>query len=65
MNIAKNMEAIFVAIIAIAAATSIATASVPTFRAAPATIVASSDAVTTHVVYVSAKRLSAEEKAAL
>ena len=65
MNIAKNMEAIFVAIIAIAAATSIATASVPTFRAAPATIVAGSDAVTTHVVYVSAKRLSAEEKAAL
>ena len=63
MNIAKNMEAIFVAIIAIAAATSIATASVPKFRAAPATVVASADV--THVVYVSAKRLSAEEKAAL
>ena len=65
MNIAKNMEAIFVAIVAIAAATSLATAAVPKFRAAPATIAASSDAVTTHVVYVSAKRLSAEEKAAL
>ena len=65
MNIAKNMEAIFVAIIAIAAATSIATASVPSFRAAPATIVASSDAGAMHTVYISAKRLSAEEKAAL
>ena len=65
MNIAKNMEAIFVAIIAIAAATSIATASVPTFRAAPASVVASSDATVTHTVYVSAKRLSAAEKAVL
>lgn len=65
MNIAKNMEAIFVAIIAIAAATSIATASVPAFRAAPASVVASSDASVTHTVYVSAKRLSAAEKAVL
>ena len=65
MNIAKHMEAIFVAIIAIAAATSMATASVPKFRATPAPVVASADAVPTHVVYVSAKRLSAEEKAAL
>ena len=65
MNIAKNMEAIVVAIIAIAAATSLATASVPASRSAPAAIVASADAVTTHVVYVSARRLSAEEKAAL
>ena len=65
MNIAKNMEAIFVAIIAIAAATSIATASVPKFRTAPASVVASADAAVTHTVYVSAKRLSAAEKAAL
>ncbi len=65
MNIAKNMEAIFVAIIAIAAATSIATASVPKFRAAPASVVASIDAGAMHTVYVSAKRLSAAEKAAL
>ena len=55
----------FVAIIAIAAATSIATASVPTFRAAPASVVASSDAGAMHTVYVSAKRLSAAEKAVL
>ena len=65
MNIAKNMEAIFVAIIAIAAATSLATAAVPKFRAAPASIVASADQATMHTVYVSAKRLSAEEKAGL
>ncbi len=68
MNIAKNMEAIFVAIIAIAAATSLATAAVPKFRAAPAAspaLAASADQATMHTVYVSAKRLSAEEKAAL
>ncbi|MGK5066653.1 hypothetical protein D3C81_127170 [compost metagenome] len=68
MNIAKNMEAIFVAIIAIAAATSLATAAVPKFRAAPAApaaLMASADNVTMHTVYVSAKRLSAAEKAAL
>ena len=63
MNIAKNMEAIFVAIIA--AATSLATAAVPKLRAAPAPIAASADQATMHTVYVSAKRLSAEEKAAL
>ena len=70
MNIAKNMEAIFVAIIAVAvvAATSLATAAVPKFRAAPAAspaLVASAGQTTMHTVYVSAKRLSAEEKAAL
>jgi hypothetical protein len=68
MNIAKNMEAIFVALIAVAAATSLATAAVPKFRAAPAApagIVASADQASMHTVHVSAKRLSAEEKAAL
>lgn len=65
MNIAKNMEAIFVAIVAVAAAASIATAAVPTFRAAPVVAVASADAVVMHTVHVSAKRLSAEEKAVL
>jgi len=60
MTIAKHIEAIAIAIIAVAAAASMATASVP-----KAVANASADAVTTHVVYVSAKRLSAEEKAAL
>lgn len=61
MNLAKRIEAIVIAIIAVAAAASMATASVPK---AVAHADASADAVT-HVVYVSAKRLSAEEKAAL
>ncbi len=60
MTIAKHIEAIVIAVIAVAAAASMATASVPKAVAS-----ASADAVTTHVVYVSAKRLSAEEKAAL
>lgn len=60
MTIAKHIEAVAIAIIAVAAAASMASASVPQ---APA--VNSADAVTTHVVYVSAKRLSAAEKAAL
>ena len=51
-----------IAIIAVAAATSLATAAVPKFRAAPAPITASADQATMHTVYVSAKRLSAEEK---
>lgn len=62
MNLAKRIEAIVIAIIAVAAAASMATASVPK---AVAHADASADAVTTHVVYVSAKRLSAAEKAAL
>ena len=62
MTIAKHIEAIVIAVIAVAAAASMATASVPK---AVAHVDASADAVTTHVVYVSAKRLSAEEKAAL
>jgi len=67
MNIAKNMEVIFVAIIAIAGATTLATASVPKFHAAPTanTLIASADNVPMHTVYVSARRLSAAEKAAL
>ncbi|KAB8041419.1 hypothetical protein [Janthinobacterium aquaticum] len=62
MNIAKYMEAIVIAVIAVAAAASMATASVPSLRTAQAPAVSE---VVTHVVYVSAKRLSAEEKAAL
>ena len=67
MNIAKNMEAIFVTVLAIAGATSIATAAVPKFHAAlqPAAIVAMADASTMPTVVITAKRLSAEQKAAL
>lgn len=60
MTIAKHIEAIAIALIAVAAAASMAAASVP-----KASTVPGADAVTTHVVYVSAKRLNAAEKAAL
>lgn len=70
MNIAKNMEAIFIAAVALAGAASIATAAVPATAAAPSTIVAAKAAVTAAaaampVVTITAKRLSAAEKAAL
>lgn len=71
MNIAKNMEAIFIAAIVVAGATTFATAAVPATRAATpvaaptAAVVAKADASTMQVVTVTAKRLSAAEKAAL
>ncbi|GGY93225.1 hypothetical protein ACFFTM_17765 [Pseudoduganella plicata] len=69
MNIAKNMEAIFVATLVVIGATSLATASVPKLQraAAPApvvTVTVQNDAAMP-VVVVSAKRLTAAEKAAL
>ncbi|USX27232.1 hypothetical protein NHH73_02725 [Oxalobacteraceae bacterium OTU3CINTB1] len=71
MNIAKNMEAIFLAAIVVAGATSFATAAVPATRAAaPATaptaaLIAKADSSAMQVVTVTAKRLTAAEKAAL
>jgi hypothetical protein len=71
MNIAKNMEAIFIATIFVASATTFATAAVPATRAAaPATaptaaVVAKADSGAMPVVTVTAKRLTAAEKAAL
>ncbi|CUI06598.1 hypothetical protein LXA47_28920 [Massilia sp. P8910] len=65
MNIAKNMEAIFVAALVVVSATSFATAGAPAARSsAPAAVQAGADANMT-VVTVSAKRLSAAEKAQL
>ena len=66
MNIAKNMEAIFVATLVVIGASTLATAAVPKLQraAAPAAVVVKSDA-TMPVVVVSAKRLTAAEKAAL
>ena len=61
MNIAKNMEAIFFVAIALISATGFATASAP--AAAPAAIAASAEAPM-QVVTVSAKRMTAAEKAA-
>ena len=65
MNIAKNMEVIFVAATIIGAATSFATAAdTPVAPIAPVAKVAIAD-VKMPVVTVTAKRLSAAEKAAL
>ena len=64
MNIAKNMEAIFVAAIVVAGATTFATAAAPA-SAPTAALVAKADTSAMPVVTVTAKRLSAAEKAAL
>lgn len=65
MNIAKNMEVIFFAAIALASATGFATAKSPAVHAAPAAVAAPAPAAPMQVVTVSAKRLTAAEKAAL
>ncbi|NVM76632.1 hypothetical protein FHW83_002433 [Duganella sp. SG902] len=64
MNIAKNMEAIFVAAIVVASATTFATAAVNE-PAAPVIAAVKADASVMPTVTVSAKRLTAAEKAAL
>lgn len=65
MNIAKNMEAIFFVAIGLASATGFATAEAPAPRSAPAAATAQVVQGPMQVVTVSAKRMSAEEKAAL
>jgi len=64
MNISKNMEFIFSAIVLLATATNFATAGVPARAVSRAAAVAASD-LHMQVVKVSAKRLTAAEKAAL
>lgn len=64
MNIAKNMEVIFVIALALVSATGFATASAKHRIDPPAVVQASDDAGMT-VVNVTAKRLTAAEKAAL
>lgn len=64
MNIAKNMEAIFIVAVALVSATGLATASAPQRLDRPAVVQAADDAGMT-VVNVTAKRLTAAEKAAL
>lgn len=63
MNIVKNMEAVFVAAVAVAAFASYATADVETVRT-PIEQISSTDGQIATVV-VSAKRLNAAEKARL
>jgi hypothetical protein len=62
MNIAKNMEALFISAIAIVAATSFATAAVPARQ--PAGEAAAPFVGKMQVVTIVGKRLSAAEKAA-
>lgn len=61
MNIAKNMEVIFVAAVAIIGATSFANASAPAPRSAAPSVSVAADMP---VVTITAKRLTAAEKAA-
>ncbi|ATQ76152.1 hypothetical protein CR152_17650 [Massilia violaceinigra] len=63
MNIAKHMEAIFLAVVAVIGATTFATAGAPPQRSAPGVAAATEAAMP--VVVVSARRLSAAEKAQL
>lgn len=68
MNLAKNMEAVFIATAIIAGATSLATASTPApriFVAADTVVATATSAAPMPVVTVTAKRLTAAEKAAL
>ncbi|RSZ57871.1 hypothetical protein HF313_24270 [Massilia atriviolacea] len=64
MNIAKHMEAIFLAVVAVIGASTFATAGAPAPRSAPLAASATADAAIP-VVVVSARRLSAAEKASL
>ncbi len=65
MNIAKNMEVIFVAAIALVSMTGLATAAVDARAPAPVEVVKVGAAPQVMVITVTGKRLSAAEKAAL
>ncbi len=67
MNIAKNMEAIFIAAAVLLGASAYATAALPDAPApvAPAAVQVAAPAAKMQVVVVSAKRLSAAQKASL
>ncbi len=66
MNIAKNMEIIFIAAVALVAATGLAEAAAPAYHRATAPIVQPTvAAVPMTVVTITGKRLSAAQKAQL
>lgn len=65
MNIAKNMEIIFVAAIALVSMTGLATASVDAQKAGPVQVVKVGAAPDMMTITVTGKRLSAAEKAQL
>jgi hypothetical protein len=65
MNIAKNMELIFVAAVAIVSMTGLATASAGVHKVTPVEVVKVGAAPDMMVITVTGKRLSPAEKAAL
>jgi hypothetical protein len=65
MNIAKNMEAIFIAAAVLLGASAYATAALPEAPAAAVAVPSAAPAAKMQVVVVSAKRLSAAQKASL
>lgn len=65
MNIAKNMELIFVAAIAVVSMTGMATASSAAHKVAPVEVVKVGAAPEMMVITITGKRLSAAEKAKL
>jgi hypothetical protein len=65
MNIAKNMEVIFIAALALASVTSLANASVPAHRSAAPVAQQATPAAPMTVVTITGKRLSAAQKAQL
>ena len=64
MELSKHMEFVFLGLLAVIGVSAAATAAVPKLLA-PAPYVASTKAGPTPVVVIKAKRLTAEEKAAL
>lgn len=65
MNIAKNMEIIFIAALALASATSLASAAVPAHRSSAPAASHAAPAAPMTVVTITGKRLSAAQKAQL
>jgi hypothetical protein len=65
MNIAKNMEIIFIAALALASVTSLASAAVPARRAVSPGVLQAQAAAPMTVVTITGKRLSAAQKAQL
>jgi hypothetical protein len=64
MNIAKNMESIFIAALCVASMSSLAHAAVPSHHSA-APVMAQADSAKMQVVTITAKRLSVAQKAQL
>ena len=63
MNVLKNMEAVFLVALALASVTSYASAAIPEARAAHAAQISVAGEAKIAVVKVSAKRMTAAEKA--